>query len=105
MNEESTAETTEIRETETSFKDRITEILAKLGIIKKKILVSSDGGLKQEKTVEEADTQAQVELKKAEAKAPPGAQVELVDRGGGTQEVVTNIPDEPVSKKEKPETE
>ena len=56
--------------------------------------VSSDGGPKKAMTAEEADAQAKAKLEEAKAKAPPGAEVKLEDRGGGTREVVTRIPDE-----------
>lgn len=63
---------------------------------KRKILVSSNGGAKEEMTVAEADTQAEVEKQAAEEKAAdiPGATVEEV-HSGETTKVQTTIPDEP----------
>lgn len=57
-------------------------------------MVSSGSEPKKEMTGAEADAQAQAELEKAQVEAPPGAEVKLEDRGGGTREVVTRIPDE-----------
>jgi len=61
---------------------------------KNTVMVSSGSGPKKEMTAEEADAQAKAKLEEAKAKAPPGAEVKLEDRGGGTREVVTHIPDE-----------
>jgi len=62
-----------------------------LGKINKTVMVSSDGGPKEEMTVGEADAQSKAKLTKARAEAPPGAEVTLEDKGGGSQEVVTHI--------------